>query len=268
MRVSLIITTYNWKEALEAVVRSAFRQTWLPGEIVVADDGSRQDTADLVGRLAAESPVPLIHAWQEDRGYRLARNRNQALVRARGEYILLIDGDIVLDARFVADHLAIARPGRFVQGPRALLGPELTRRILATGQLRLPFALWGIGNKKNCLRSAWLSRLFSFKRSGLGGVRLCNFAFWKEDAFRVNGFNEEFEGWGREDSEFVARLLNSGVQRQNLKFRALGYHLHHPLQQRNRLAVNEELLRKTIEGRLVWCDKGLDQHRPGSGPPV
>lgn len=264
---SLIITTYNWKEALELVLRSAFGQTCLPLEIVVADDGSRPDTASLIRRLTPESPVPLVHVWQEDKGYRLAKNRNQGLVQTQGDYILLIDGDIVLHPRFVADHLAVARPGWFVQGPRALLNAEVTHRSMVAGRLRIPHTLGGIGNKKNCVRSEWLSRMFSWESRTMRSIRLCNFAFWKEDAFRVNGFNEEFEGWGREDSEFVARLFNSGVRRKNLKFRALGYHLHHPMNARNRLAYNDELLQRTIDGRLVWCEKGLNlHHTPSAGP--
>lgn len=266
--VSLLVTTYNWKEALELVLTSAFCQTHLPLEIVVADDGSRRDTAALVQRLQSQSPVPLIHVWQEDAGYRLSRNRNQGLVKAKGEYILLVDGDIVLHPQFVADHLAVARPGWFVQGPRALLNAELTQQSMADGRLRLPSNLRGVGNKKNCLRSVWLSKMFSWERRSIGGIRLCNFAFWREDAYRVNGFNEAFEGWGREDSEFVVRLLNSGVRRQNLKFRALGYHLYHPMNARNRLALNDDLLKKTIESRLVRCEEGLNLHLPVSGGPV
>ncbi|MGD9947745.1 MAG: glycosyltransferase family 2 protein [Desulfobulbus sp.] len=259
IKVSLIVTTYNWKEALEVVLRSAFEQTFLPIEIVVADDGSRPDTAALIRRLTSESPVPLVHVWQEDIGFRVARIRNQALVKAQGQYIVFLDGDMVLDQNFIVDHLMLAREGWFVQGPRALVGEKLTQQILGRGRLQLPIALQGIGNKKNCLRSIWLSQLFSWEASGLHGIRLCNFSLWKQDALRVNGFNEDFEGWGREDSEFVARLLNIGVRRQNLRFRALGYHLHHPINERNRLVANDRLLQNTIEKRLVWCENGLGQ---------
>ncbi|MFZ5797313.1 MAG: glycosyltransferase, partial [Thermodesulfobacteriota bacterium] len=92
MQLSLVITTYNWKEALEASLRSSFQQTVLPSEVIVADDGSRSDTGDLVAQLAANSPVPIIHSWQEDKGFRLARSRNRAIAKARGEYIILVDG--------------------------------------------------------------------------------------------------------------------------------------------------------------------------------
>lgn len=260
MQISLIITTYNWKEALQLSLQSALHQTLLPTEIVVADDGSRPDTAELVEKIGASSSIPIIHSWQEDEGYRLAKSRNKAIAKAKGEYILLIDGDIVLDPHFVADHCAFAHPGYFVQGPRALLGEELTSTVVASGLVRVSLFTKGIGNKKNCLRSPLLARLLSFKSRRLSGIKLCNFAFWKQDALAINGFNEEFIGWGREDSEFVARLFNNGIKRQNLRFHALGYHLHHPMNTRSRLTINDTILKKTIDEKLRWCSRGIDQY--------
>ncbi len=260
MDISLIITTYNWKEALRLSLESALAQTLPPLEIVVADDGSRPDTTELVRSLAAASTVPVIHSWQEDKGFRLARSRNKAIARARGEYIVLIDGDILLHQHFIEDHLAFARPGAFVQGTRVLLGRELSQQILESGRFTLPSFARGVENKKNCLRSPLLARLCSFTSRRLPGIKTCNFAFWKKDALAINGFNEEFVGWGREDSEFTARLLNSGIRRQNLKFLALGYHLFHPMNTRDRLPINDAILKRTIDERLRWCEQGIDQY--------
>lgn len=260
MDISLIITTYNWKEALRFSLSSVLAQTLPPSEIIVADDGSRPDTGELVRELAVAAPVPVIHSWQEDQGFRLAMSRNKAIARARGAYIILIDGDIVLDHRFVADHRDFARLGHFVQGTRALLSHDLTERVLASGELRQPLFARGVENRKNCLRSLLLARLFSFRSWRLPGVKTCNFAFWKRDALAINGFNEEFVGWGREDSEFTARLLNAGVRRQNLKFCALGYHLYHPMNERDRLSINDAILRRTVVEKHRWCARGLDQY--------
>ena len=204
--------------------------------------------------------MPVIHSWQEDLGFRLAMSRNRAIARARGAYIILIDGDIVVDRRFVEDHRDFARMGHFVQGTRVLLGPELTERVLTSGELRWPLLARGVENRKNCVRSLLLARLFSFRSRRLPGVKTCNFAFWREDALAINGFNEEFVGWGREDSEFTARLLNTGVRRQNLKFCALGYHLHHSMNERDRLVINDSILRRTIDEKLRRCERGVDQY--------
>jgi len=258
MRISLIITTYNWKEALELSLRSALQQKKKPLEIIIADDGSRPDTAEVVSRIAATASVPMIHSWQEDEGFRLAASRNKAIAKTRGDYIVLIDGDIILERHFIGDHARFARPGCFVQGTRVLLGEQLSQAMLAGRKLPgEPICRWDVGNRKNCLRSDILSCIFSYRDRGMYGVRTCNFAFWRSDALAVNGFNEDFVGWGREDSEFTARLLNCGLVRKNLKFSAIAYHLYHSLNDRAHLAANDELLRRTVERRLRWCEKGV-----------
>ena len=83
-------------------------------------------------------------------------------------------------------------------------------------------------------------------------------SFFKKDCLNVNGFNNEFEGWGREDSEFVVRLMNNGIQRRTLKFLAIQYHLWHDEAQRESLAKNDFLLQKTIDQKLDWCESGIN----------
>lgn len=260
MKISLIITTYNWKEALRLSLESVLRQKILPFEVIVADDGSGEETAKVIRSVAAAAPISIVHSWQEDKGFRLARSRNRAIARARGEYIILIDGDILLERHFVQDHHRFARPGFFVQGTRVLLNKTLSEQVILSGRLESTFCRHGVENRKNCLRSDIMSKLFSFKSKKLRGVRTCNFAFWREDAVRVNGFNEEFIGWGREDSEFTARLMNIGIRRQNIKFNALAYHLYHPISDRKHLAENDNILQRTIDRNLRSCEYGLEQH--------
>ncbi len=264
MRVSLIITTYNWREALQLSLLSVLKQTALPLEIIVADDGSREDTLQMVRAISQSSPCPIIHSWQEDKGFRLAKSRNKAIATAKGDYIILIDGDIILEKHFIEDHCRFANSNYFVQGTRVLLSSELSNQVFQDGHLVIRMLMQGVENKKNCIRSGVLARLFSFKSKKLRGIKTCNFAFWKKDAMETNGFNEDFIGWGREDSEFTCRLLNNGVQRQNVKFHAVGYHLYHPMNTRDRLATNNKILRQTIARKLTWCERGLDQYLDSS----
>ncbi|MBA3005036.1 MAG: glycosyltransferase family 2 protein [Proteobacteria bacterium] len=264
MRTSLIITTYNWKEALELSLLSVFTQSQFPNEIIIADDGSDNATREIVESLAKKSPVPLIHSWQQNKGFRLARSRNKAIAKATGEYLILIDGDIVLEQHFIADHILAAQTGFFVQGSRVLLNEKSTQQALQQKKIRVCLCAPGIENRKNCLRSSLLSSLCSFSSKKLSGIKTCNFAFWKKDAEAVNGFNEEFLGWGREDSEFTARLLNNGIRRQNIRFNALAYHLYHPMNSRKSLPINDAILADTCDNQLVWCDKGLSQHLQGT----
>jgi len=263
MRISLAITTYNWKEALELVLLSAFRQQLLPAEILIADDGSSDGTAELIEQMQRNSPVPLRHCWQEDLGFRAARCRNLAIAAASGDYLVFVDGDMVLHPAFIADHREAARPGCFVQGSRVLLSEWKTREVLKGMRLKPSLFSLGIENRKNCLRLPFGGSFFSPFSTSYVGIRTCNFAFWKKDAEEVNGFNEDFVGWGREDSEFAARLLHAGVRRKNLRFRAIAYHLFHSQQPQQSLPQNDYLLQQTLEGRLAWCVHGLAGRQEG-----
>lgn len=258
MKTTLIITTYNWKEALEAVLESIKRQHALPDEVIIADDGSRQDTADCVKKISKDFPVKLIHSWQEDLGFRAASSRNKAFSMAQGDYLIIIDGDIVLPPHFIADHIQNAQKGMFIQGGRVLFGPQVSDNVLSDGILPGFFSK-GIKNRKNLLHSKLLSRLFSKVSNTDKSTRSCNMSFWKEDLLAVNGFNNDFIGWGREDSEFVIRLLNSGLNRLYLKFMGVGYHLHHVENSKAVLAKNDLILKNTINNKLVRCENGLDK---------
>jgi len=260
--ISLIITTYNWKEALAAVLKSAFRQSELPQEIIVADDGSRDDTRAVVEALAKESPVPVRHCWHPDTGFRLAEIRNKAIAMATGEYIVMVDGDMVLHPDFLKSHRRMARKHQFIQGKRVLLDQKTSHSLMQGTLNRITPFTSGITNRFNAISSGFLSGLFSARKKDIKAVRGCNMAFWRTDVVQVNGFNEDFVGWGREDSEFVVRLLNRGVQRRNLKFGGVAYHLHHQENARTSLNANDVILENAIKEKSMFCPNGIDKHLP------
>ncbi|GLI32634.1 glycosyltransferase family 2 protein [Desulforhabdus amnigena] len=260
MKVSLIITTYNWVEALRLSILSAFRQTEHPWEIIIADDGSGAETSEAVRDLAGRAPMPLLHVWQSDRGFRAAKIRNKAISEAKGEYVILIDGDMILHEDFVKDHMIMAKPGHFSQGSRVLLTREKTAEVLRTEQFDFSPFEPGLLNRKNALRSQLFSKWFSRDKRELRGIRTCNFSFWRSDALAVNGFNEDFEGWGREDSEFAARLLNYGIRKQNIRFSALAYHLFHAHRSLSALSANQRILDETVRKKISRCTNGMDKY--------
>ncbi len=264
--ISLLIATYNWPQALAAVLRSVRAQRTLPFEVLVADDGSRSDTRELIAREAATFPVPLVHVWHEDTGFRLAAIRNRAIARARGDYVIQIDGDIVLHPKFVAAHATFASRGRWVQGSRCLLDEALTQRVLNGDPLRLSPLLPGIGHRQNALYLPWLSRLVRGPSDGMRRIRGAHMAFWREDLLHVNGYDEEIEGWGREDSELATRLLNAGLVRRNLKFAAVCYHLWHRQANVDSVERNHDILLRTLRERRTRCGRGIDQYLSPSAP--
>ena len=130
MKITLIISTYNWQEALFLVIESIRRQTIPPDEIVIADDGSNDKTKNLIAYFNKEFVMNIIHSWQKDKGFRAARSRNKAILKSSGTYIVLIDGDIIMHPNFIKGHIINAEPGHFIQGSRALLSEKETKKIL------------------------------------------------------------------------------------------------------------------------------------------
>ena len=259
MQASLILTTYNWKEALFLSLQSALAQSLPPAQILIADDGSREDTAIMIEEIAKTSPIPLIHVWQEDQGFRLSKIRNEAIKKATTEYIIVSDGDMILHPHFVRDHLRCAQKRHYIQGGRVLLDEVYSKKLLEKRVFEKP-SLFSkhIKNRKNALYLPRLSQMICQKKSQqLKRIRGCNFSLFKEDIYAVNGFNEDFQTWGREDSEFVQRLYNKGMHRKDLKFAAIQYHIYHKSGKAS--SANDALLEKTIAKRLTWCENGIDK---------
>ncbi|MFU2137121.1 glycosyltransferase family 2 protein [Gallibacterium anatis] len=263
---SLIITTYNRPDALEAVLNSVLQQKVLPMEVLVADDGSRQETAQVISQYQQKFPIPLIHCWQPDEGFRAAESRNRAIARSKGDYIIIIDGDMVLHPLFIRDHISYAKRGVVVQGGRVVLPLEKTKQILQQPNV-YPQIKWyqkGIETRFEKRFSAchlyFLNTVLHKEKEGyFKGIRSCNMAFFREDALKVNGFNNDFVGWGREDSEFVARFYNAGMKRKDIRFAAIAYHLWHHEEARDALPQNDQLLEKTMRQKIVYCENGVDR---------
>lgn len=153
MQVSLIVSTYNFPQALRLCLQSAKRQTVLPNEILIADDGSTEETRDLIKAMREEMPCPIIHLWQEDKGFRKSRIMNQAFAASKGEYIVQIDGDIIMHRRFIEDHLRFAKPGYFINGSRAKLTEWFTKEILDDPSFEPSIWMRGVIRKENAVRA-------------------------------------------------------------------------------------------------------------------
>lgn len=261
---TLIISTYNWPEALELCLHSILQQKHLPDEVIVADDGSKAPTREVIEAFAQKSPVPVKHIWHEDDGFRLAAIRNKAIAAARYAYIIQIDGDIVMHPWFIADHLRFARENTFVRASRIYMDATLSKKKLLKKETKIKIWEKGVSNVTSAVRCPFLWRRFATTYKNTGAERYeihgCNMAFWKKDAIKVNGYNEDFVGWGPEDKEFVARLLNSGMEKRFLKLGGIAFHIFHEENVKNRLSQNEYLMKEAIEQEHIYCKNGLNKY--------
>ena len=258
-RVSLIISTYNRPDALAKVFAGVARQSRAPDEVLVSDDGSREPTRELVARFAGQSPFPVRHVWHPDDGFRKTVILNQSVAEATGDYLVFLDGDCVPHRQYVADHRVLAERGFWVQGRRCFVGERhvpafdiATTRVLAwllTGRItgrakavRLPFPI---------IRRDTRQR----------GIIGCNLAAWRDDLAAINGFDEEYTGWGiGEDSDMGTRLYHLGRPRKFVYAQAVVYHLNHPEAPKAHVAHSLARLEETIRSRKLRCARGLDSH--------
>ena len=268
MKTAVIVTTYNRPDALRAVLEGYLAQRGAAFELLVADDGSGDETRALIESYAKRAPFPLRHVWQEDRGFRAAAIRNRALAQTNADYVIFSDGDCVPPSFFVQRHVALAEASCFVAGNRVLLSESFTNHVLSD---RIAIHEWDASRwliawgRRDVNRVSPLLRLpGTFLRKTAPrrweGVKTCNLAAWRADLVRVNGFDERYAGWGLEDSDLVIRLINSGVRHKSGRFHAPVLHLWHRENDRSALAQNEARLQELLDSGRVVALEGLDRH--------
>jgi glycosyltransferase involved in cell wall biosynthesis len=266
--VSVIVTSYNRPDALAAVLAGLLAQDERGFEILIADDGSREDTRALVETSARSAPMRIVHVWQEDRGFRAGAARNRAAAQARGTYLVFLDGDCVPRADFIARHRQLAERGWMVAGNRILLSESFTAEVLAR---REPIHAWHPEQWRQARARAAINRTAPLRHLPLGAlrklgsrrwqrVRTCNLGLWADDFHAVNGFDEVFEGWGFEDSDLAVRLLNHGVRRKDGAFAVGVLHLWHRENDRAREGENWQRLQQRIAGGETRASRGLAQY--------
>lgn len=242
MTVALVITTFNWPSALNLVLFSVANQTRIPDEVIIADDGSSVETQLIIERWAVR--IPIIHTWLPNVEFRAARARNLALLKAESDYLVMIDGDCLLPPTFIEYHLRLAGSDRVVAGSRFLIGVKATAQILkAANSPSIPASLFQ-SSKFRHLPLGWLRDAQPFAWQV---VRTCNLALPKEAVTLVSGFDESYVGWGREDSDFVVRLLRLGFSVRSGRFAVCVGHLHHEENGRESAEKNDSLFRETVK---------------------
>ncbi len=260
MKTSLLISTYNWPEALELVLMSVNNQTESPDEILIADDGSKEETKQCIASFQKKLTIPIRHFWHEDKGFRKSIILNTAIAAAEGDYLIQVDGDCILHKDFVRDHKALAQSNVYLFGSRVNIREEFLPKLFAAQKIKFGFFNKGIKKRTRNLRVPAFSNLYQTTNEFSDKMRGCNVSFWRKDVIAVNGYNEEFEGWGREDSELVIRMMNNGVLGRRLRYRGIVYHIWHKVKDQSRFEINDTIQEKTISEKSKWCEKGIDKY--------
>lgn len=248
---SIIMTTYNAPRHLELALAGLQIQTERNFELHIADDGSTSETSEVVEQFMQSAPFPVIYSWQQDLGYRKTKILNEAIRKAKADYYIFIDGDCVVHRDFVKNHLKYRQKGYYLAGRRVDLGPvfssKLTAQMVLKGELNRP----NLGVLMSCLKKdseyfhrslpLYNSMLRSLlKMEKIDDMKGCNFSVDRESLFKVNGFDEDYEGYAREDTDLELRLQYLGLKIKSLKGLAIQYHVWHdrlPESENNKLKL-------------------------------
>jgi len=257
--ITLVISTYNQPEALAKVIGGLQRQTRWPAEVLFSDDGSGEPIKKLIAQFAASAPVPVRHIWHPDDGFRKTIILNKTLAAAASDYIVFTDADCVPHPQFIADHAALADKDFWVQGRRCFVREEFVPEFDAD---KIPAFGWMLAGRITGATKGIRWPLPIIRRdTKQRGIIGCNMAFWREDLVAVNGFDEDYTGWGTgEDSDVATRVYHLGRQRKFVYGRAITFHLNHPQAPRGHHAASLARLAETINSKKVRCEHGLDRH--------
>lgn len=267
-KVSLFVSTYELPRHLELVLAGIERQSFQEIEVFICDDGSSDETRRLTESFCARAPFQVHSIWQEHQGFRKCRILNEALRRARGEICVFLDGDCIPHRDYVLDHLENQESGFYLAGRRVELGKKFSEKLTAETIRRGYFdrpqlsLLLSVLQKDSEYFQRSVRIASSPLRRALGMQKIvdlkgCNYSVPRSALLELNGFDEFYEGYGREDTDVEIRLQNLGLKIKSLKGVALQFHVWHP--RRDFTPANDQRLEELKKSGRVRCKAGLDR---------
>lgn len=268
MKASVIFSTYNSEEWLEKVIWGYSVQTTKDFEIIIADDGSKETTKNLIEKYQKLVDFSIIHVWQEDKGFQKSQILNKAILASTTDYLIFSDGDCIPRKDFVETHLKFREEGRFLSGGYFMLPMNISKHINQNDVIA-----------QNCFDVNWLLKnglKKSFKNNKLTATdftaKFLNFltptkpswnghnaSGWKKDLVKINGFNQEMQ-YGGQDRELGERLENTGIKGKQIRYSAICVHLDHARGYVNpeTWAKNNAIRKNTRDKKTVWTEQGID----------
>jgi glycosyltransferase involved in cell wall biosynthesis len=196
MKLSVVVNTYNQPTALALTLFSLLKQSETDFEVVIADDGSREDTWKLIERFQTLFGKRLSHQWQQDKGGRQAKILNRAFEVCRADRVIVLDKNSFVHRNFVRDHLLQSKKCDVFLGARILIGANLSDFVLEKPSRMDTLEFW---------RRAFLAKT----EDEVGGF---NLSLGKRAFEQVQGFDESSGSGKKLFQNFFERLQVSGAE--------------------------------------------------------
>ena len=274
MKISVVVPTYNRPQALRLCLLSLAKQSLLPHEVLIADDGSASETREMVLEMHGQlkSVFPIKHVWHEDKGFRKPMILNKTVRQTTGDYLVFLDGDCMAHRHFIRSHREQSGPDAILNGKRVEIGKELTEQLLTRGSVLNTFSprlVWDSfkgGSRKVeealMIRSPFLRKITHRDRVTDDGVWGCNFSLYKDLFIGINGCDEDFLDGSIEDNDLGIRVLNQGKRIQSVRGLAIIFHLWHPSSwssENEKYQHNLAILKRRIANREPFCKNGINK---------
>jgi glycosyltransferase involved in cell wall biosynthesis len=259
---SVIIAVYKKPDFLEKVLLSLLNQTNKDFEVVIADDGSGPEIAEVVEKYGNSFPFPIQHVRHDHCGFRKTVIANKAVIRSRSDYLVFIDGDSLLHHSFLAQHLGKRKINTVLSGRRVMLDRELTERVTAddvrSGRIEKT-SFWirhcDPGSIKHGLHAPFINDVEVLLHSGgRYGILGANFSLFRGDFYRINGYDERIIGRGLEDDNLANRFRVAGLRIRTMSRRAIQYHLFHSA---DPIPHSPEVIKTMGTPAQAWSSFGL-----------
>ncbi len=276
-KASVVVSFYNKINELKLVLAGLERQTATNFEVIIADDGSGEEAIAELKKTIESSPLPVQHLWHEDKGFRKTRILNKAIVKSHSEYLIFLDGDCIPHYRFVEEHITNSQKGMALTGRRVNLPKRISDSLdpnkVRKGSLEKFYLLkvlkelfYSDERRRQLengfyVRSRYLRKFINNKKKGILGS---NFSAYKEDLYKVNGFDERYNypACG-EDTDIEMRLRRAGMKVRNLKHIAIQFHLFHKQLPRDERRL--EVYSYNLEKNIVFTPFGINQTQSQTG---
>ncbi|MDX1757526.1 MAG: glycosyltransferase family 2 protein [Marinobacter sp.] len=269
--IGVVITTYNSPVWLEKVLIGYEQQTYRDFRVIIADDGSGSETAELIRKYQDRGRLTIDHVWHEDQGFRKCQILNKAIRETDCDYLIFTDGDCIPEPNFVGTHAQLARPGYFLSGGYIKLtmpvSELITEQHIRDGDIFSIDWLVAQGQPKShkltkLTRSAFRQKLMNTITPAAASWNGMNSSTWTKDLIAVNGFNEDMQ-YGGLDRELGERLWNYGHKSKQIRYTTVCLHLDHPRgYSKPEIWAKNRAIRKAVKKhRSYWAENGIVKQR-------
>ncbi|MDU1912142.1 glycosyltransferase [Fusobacterium sp.] len=272
-KISLIVTLYNRLEYARNMILALQQQTKQIDELIFADDGSSEDVYEYIKDLLQECKFKIKYVYQQDIGFRLAASRNNGARIAENEYLIFLDQDVVFDNDFIQRIYEVRKRKRIIFSEALGSSEEEKEKIQKIINEKYDYEkIYKIMPKEKKLeqdsfveKERLYNILYKLKLRTRGAkiVGLI-FSLYKKDYIAVNGFDENYVGWGHEDDDFGNRFFKYGGKTYSFKFEKYPIHMYHKSASPKDGSVNENYYRKIkkeISKSNYKCEYGFNNRK-------